>query len=353
MSAFLFSSGILAGTQAGIGQTVALDKEPACQTLEAASVGGPRPSNPDVLVLRYLGRANYEVDYRGKVLLLDAYYDNSRPPFGEPFGIKASDVTKADAILVGHTHGDHFVDAPSIAKRTGATVYLAPPGLKYVESQGLPAPQIKIVRGGETLKGNGFTIQTALGIHMPVSASDLADYRDFALKADPPTEDQKAQLASFRKSQPVASVQDFNNPDSDTIYHGTIVYVITFDSGFRLVYSDTAGVLSGGEQVLANSIHSGGGKIDLAILGYLDAGFNVPLAIQRTASRVNAWQPSILLPSHHHDGEKDELPDMPTAPLFNTLRDQAPKTRSIELLYRSAVCVNTKTKEFYVGNYAR
>jgi hypothetical protein len=64
------------------------------------------------------------------------------------------------------------------------------------------------------------------------------------------------------------------------------------------------------------------------------------------------WQPAILLPSHHHDGEKDELPDMPTAPLFEALRDQLPKTRSVSLLYRAAVCVNTKTNELFVGNYA-
>src|SRR5258708_1333721 len=101
-------------------QSEKLSREPACQTIQPASTGGPLPESPNVLVLRYLGRANYEVDYRGKVFLLDAYYDNSRPPFGEPFGIKESDITKADVILVGHTHGDHFLDAPAIAKRTGA-----------------------------------------------------------------------------------------------------------------------------------------------------------------------------------------------------------------------------------------
>jgi hypothetical protein len=337
----------------GKGQSANPALEPACRTLQPASAGGPLPKSTDILVLRYLGRANYEVDYRGKVLLLDAYYDNSRPPFGEPFGLKESDIIRADAIFVGHTHGDHFLDAPAIAKRTGAPVYLAPPGLKYVQSQGLPEKQIKIVRGGETFKQTGYAVQTALGIHMPVASGDLADYRAFTAKADPLTEDQQNQLAAWRKTQPVASVQDFNDPDNDTIYHGTIVYAITFDSGFRLVFSDTAGVLSGGEKVLADSIHATGGKVDLAILGYLDSGFSVPLAIQRTVTRARVWQPGILLPSHHHDGEKDELPDMPTAPLFEALRDQLPKTRSVGLLFRAAVCVNTKTDEFFVGNYAR
>jgi hypothetical protein len=337
----------------GVAQSGKLSQEPACQTLQPASTGGPLPKSPDVLVLRYLGRANYEVDYRNKVLLLDAYYDNSRPPFGEPFGIKESDVTRANAIFVGHTHGDHFLDAPAIAKRTGAPAFLAPPGLKYLQSQGLPESQIKMVRGGETLKQNGYTIQTALGIHMPVAPADLAAYREFTAKSDPLTEEQSKQIAVWRKGEAVASVQDFNDPDSDTIYHGSIVYVITFDGGFRLLFSDTAGVLSGGEKVLADSIHAAGGKVDLGILGYLDSGFSVPLAIKRTVARAKVWQPDILLPSHHHDGERDELPDMPTAPLFEALRDQVPATRSVSLLYRAAVCVNTKTDEFFVGNYAR
>jgi Beta-lactamase superfamily domain len=337
----------------GLAQSGKLSQEPACQTLQPASTGGPLPKNPNVLVLRYLGRANYEVDYRGKVLLLDAYYDNSRPPFGEPFGIKESDITRADAIFVGHTHGDHFLDAPAIAKRTGAPVFLAPPGLGYLKSQGLPEKQIVAVRGGETLKQPGYTVQTALGIHMPVAPADLAAYREFTAKTDPLTDEQSKQLLAWRKAAPVASVQDFNDPDSDTIYHGSIVYVITFEGGYRLLYSDTAGVLSGGEKVLADSIHATGGKIDLGILGYLDSGFSVPLAIKRTVTRAKVWQPGILLPSHHHDGEKDELPDMPTAPLFEALRDQLPGTRSVSLLYRAAVCVDTKTNEFFVGNYAR
>jgi L-ascorbate metabolism protein UlaG (beta-lactamase superfamily) len=342
----------LLGTTA-FAQSEKLSQEPACQTLQPASTGGPLPKSPNVLVLRYLGRANYEVDYRGKVLLLDAYYDNSRPPFGEPFGTKESDITKADAILVGHTHGDHFVDAPAIAKRTGAPVLLAPPGVKYLQSQGVAEKQIVIVRGGENLKQPGYTVQTALGIHMPVAPDDLAAYREFTAKTDPLTEEQSQQLAAWRKSAPVASVQDFSDPENDTIYHGSIVYVITFDGGYRLLYSDTAGVLSGGEKVLADSIHAAGGKIDLGILGYLDSGFSVPLAIKRTVTRARVWQPAVLLPSHHHDGEKDELPDMPTAPLFEALRDQLPKTRSVSLLYRAAVCVNTRTNELFVGNYAR
>ena len=332
-----------------------LEQEAACQTLQPASAGGPVPKNPDVLLLRSLGRANFEVAYRNKILLLDTYYDNSRLPYGERFGVRESDITRADAIIVGHTHFDHFGDAPAIAKRTGAPIFVGPLPVKYLESQGVPEKQIHIIRGGETIKLDGYTMQAALGIHMPIAPADDAGFRELISTVNPLTEEEKNQLAEWRKGQSdgtrMASAEDPNDPDNDTVHHGTFVYVLTFDDGFRLLYSDTAGVLSGGERVLADSIHSGGGKIDLAILGYLQLGFSLPKAIRVTGTRVKVWDPRIFLPSHFHDGEKAELPDMPTAPLFEALRDLSPNTRSIEPLYRSPICVNTKTDEFFVGYY--
>jgi L-ascorbate metabolism protein UlaG (beta-lactamase superfamily) len=350
------AAGLVWALDAIHGQTaVRLEQEPACQTLQPASAGGLVPKNPDVLLLRYLGRANYEVAYRGKVLLLDTYYDNSRLPFGERFGIKESDITRADAIIVGHTHFDHFGDAPPIAKRTGAPIFVAPLALKYLESQGVPGKQIHIVRGRETFKLDGYTLQIALGIHMPIAPSDDAGFHELITNVEPLTEEEKTQLAEWRKGQSdgtrMASAEDPNDPDNDTIHHGTIVYVLTFDGGFRLVYSDTGGVLSGGERVLADSIHAGGGKIDLAILGYLQLGFSLPKAIKVTGARVKVWDPRIFLPSHFHDGEKAELPEMPTAPLFEALRELAPNTRGIEPLYRSPICVNTNNGDSFVGYY--
>ncbi len=333
----------------------ALRDEPACQTLRPASAGGPVPMNPNVLLLRYLGRANYEVAYRGRILLLDTYYDNLRLPYGERFGIKESDITRADSILVGHTHFDHFGDAPSIAKRTGASIVAGPIAARYIASQGVPERQIHLVRGGETIKFDGYIVQTALGIHMPIDASDDAGFRELITTVNPLSDEEKAQLAEWRKGQSdgtrLAAAEDPQDPENDTVHHGTFVYVLTFDGGFRLLYSDTAGVLSGGERVLADSIHAQAGKIDLAILGYLQLGFSLPKAIKVTEARVKIWNPTIFLPSHFHDGEKAELPDMPTGPLFESLRESVPATHSIEPIYRSPVCVNTKTDEYFVGYY--
>jgi L-ascorbate metabolism protein UlaG (beta-lactamase superfamily) len=338
-------------------QSIDFQKEAACQTLHPASTGGPLPFNSNLLVVRSLGRANYEVAYRGKVILLDAWYDDQRLSYAEPFGIKASDVTRADAILVGHTHFDHFGSAPAIAKRTGATVVLAPRAHQKLLDLGVPESQVKIVRGGETIQRDGYTIQTALAIHMPADPTEGSAWKDLMTKTTPLSDAEKAEYTQWRKGDAdglkMYLEEDPLDPERDTTYHGTIVYVVTFDDGFRFLFSDTAGVVSGGERVLADSIHAAGGKIDLAILGYLQMGFNLRKAIEVTGKRTQVWSPAIFIPSHFHDGEKSDLPEMPTAPLFEAFRELAPQTRGIEPLYRSPICVNTKTDEFFVGNDVR
>jgi len=353
---FIASLLLVSALGAANARSAQFDQEAACQTLQPASAGGPLPKNPDIMVLRYFSYGNYEVAYRGRVLLLDAFYDTSRSPLAAPVGLKESDVTRADAILVGHTHLDHFADAPAIAKRTGAPVFLAPPGVGYVKSHGLPESQIHIVRGGETISQPGFQIQTALGIHMVTPQDASKAYNEFVRKSSLLTPEQQKQFTDWLTpiSQAATANEDPLDPDNDTIYHGTIVYVVTFDGGFRLVFSDSAGVLSGGERVLADSIHAAGGKIDLAILGYLDGGFSVPRAIHNILTRVNVWKPGILLPSHFHDGDllyPIPMPEMPAAPLLEALRDQAPNTLGISPLFRSPVCIDTKTGEFRAGNY--
>jgi len=339
------------------GQTANLEKEAACQTLRPASTGGPLPANPNVLVVRSLGRANYEVAYRGKVILLDAWYDELRLPYAQQFGIKAADVSRADVILVGHTHFDHFGSAPPILKRTNADILLGPPGHQKLLDEGVPEAQIKIVRGGETIKRDGYTIQTALAIHMPIDQAGGLAWRTLMDKTTPLTEQEKAQFVEWRKGDAdglkMYLAEDPLDPDKDTWYHGTIVYVVTFDDGFRFLFSDTAGVLSGGERVLADSIHADGGKIDLAILGYLQTGFNLQKAIETTGRRTQVWDPAIFIPSHFNDGEKSDLPEMPTAPLFEAFRELAPHTKGIQPLYRSPICIDTKTGSFFVGNDVR
>jgi len=99
----------------------ALAAEPACQTLVPALIGGPVPTPAsDTAVLRWLGTANYEVAYKGKVYLFDTYYD--RPGRTRPIGFKVDQVKRADVIFIGHAHSDHISDIAAVARQTGAMV---------------------------------------------------------------------------------------------------------------------------------------------------------------------------------------------------------------------------------------
>lgn len=85
---------------------------------------------PPGLELTWLGVAGFALSYEGTTVLIDPYV--TRLTFGDLVRrrVVAPDparidqwVPKADAILLGHTHFDHALDAPAIARRDGATVY--------------------------------------------------------------------------------------------------------------------------------------------------------------------------------------------------------------------------------------
>jgi L-ascorbate metabolism protein UlaG (beta-lactamase superfamily) len=87
-------------------------------------------SLPIGLTATWLGTAGFRFDYQGHTLLIDPYV--TRIPIGRFLRRKVTrpDATaiarwteRADAILVGHTHFDHALDAPAIAKHSGCKVY--------------------------------------------------------------------------------------------------------------------------------------------------------------------------------------------------------------------------------------
>ena len=67
--------------------------------------------------LEWLGTATFRLTVGELVLFLDTYMD--RVPSAPPVGLGAAEVTKADFILMGHSHFDHLGGADVIAKNTG------------------------------------------------------------------------------------------------------------------------------------------------------------------------------------------------------------------------------------------
>jgi L-ascorbate metabolism protein UlaG (beta-lactamase superfamily) len=88
---------------------------------------------PAGLELEWLGVSGYRLTHEGQTLFVDPYF--SRVPFGDlilrrqalpdPAALERFLIApgKAVGVLVGHTHFDHAVDAPAIARRFGCRAY--------------------------------------------------------------------------------------------------------------------------------------------------------------------------------------------------------------------------------------
>lgn len=82
------------------------------------------------LEIEWIGTAGFRLAAEGTTLLVDPYV--SRPTaravaFDRPLRASADlidrHLPRADAVLVGHTHFDHALDVPEIARRDGCPVY--------------------------------------------------------------------------------------------------------------------------------------------------------------------------------------------------------------------------------------
>src|SRR5688500_19750556 len=99
----LFAAAVaaVAGQAPGSARAYAFETtDPGCQAATLVSTGGRAPSNPRTLAIRWAGYANFELAYNGQVVLLDAAFD--RGSSFPPLGFKVPDVTRVDAILIGH-----------------------------------------------------------------------------------------------------------------------------------------------------------------------------------------------------------------------------------------------------------
>ena len=341
-AAFAVAALLLASSAFAQSKYLPLDQEPACQTLMPAAAGGPLPRNPDVLVLRFLGVSNYELAYRDTVLLLDAAID--KLAWWASNNITPDEMTKhVNGILIGHAHGEHLWDAPSIAQKTDALVVADPISMKWIRSTGRVADRkMAVVKGfgGEAFKFNGFTVEAVLGHHNIVPDEYMRKDRAAAeavgaLKGGL-TPEQQAHDRKLNGLVPLTAEER-----DKLITEGTIAYFFTFDNGFKAFYTDSAGPTTEAEkQIVASK-----GSIDLGFIPY----YGGELAIPITMEYVRLFKPTVMLPTHH-DGHRNRMLDMPMGPLNLAIRDEFPKSKAIAPLLRTPVCINTTTKELYVGN---
>lgn len=94
------------------------------------SAGRLRPLLPAGLEIEWLGTSGFRLSLEGTTVLIDPYLTRlplrtflSRRAALSDEAVVAARAPRADAVLVGHAHFDHALDAPLIARRTGARVY--------------------------------------------------------------------------------------------------------------------------------------------------------------------------------------------------------------------------------------
>ena len=285
---------------------------PACRARTPAAIGGPMPPE-GILAIRWLGTTNFELAYGGEVILLDAYYD--RGPRNRPIGFGPKDVKRASAIFVGHAHFDHMSDAASVGAQTGAQVIGAPTVTETAVALGLPAKQATTVRGGEVLKYKGFTVEAILARHSTLAPEVLDAFRKaIAAAAGAPTGEEAAAEAAIMKR---------GTFDPKVITEGTIAYLFTFDSGFRLIFRNSAGPITDAEREALKRI---GGKTDVAIVGYIGQ-YVAARQIAATLPIIQLYNPRLYLPAHH-DEIAGTFVDIGLEPLFMAIEERLPRRAS-------------------------
>ena len=74
------------------------------------------------------------------------------------YGLKANKVTKLAAIFPMHSHYDHAMDSPEVAKRTGAMLFGSESTANIARGWGLPEAQIKVVQNRQAFSIGKFII---------------------------------------------------------------------------------------------------------------------------------------------------------------------------------------------------
>ncbi len=302
--------------------------DPGCSAPVLVSTGGPFPRSPSTLAIRWAGFTNYELAYNGQVILLDAYFD--RGSTFPPLGFRAADIKRADAILLGHGHVDHMSDAASVGTRTGALVVGAPVTTEKLLTQPIPRAQVRTVtgRGGEEIRLKGVTVQPILGRHgEPPEDVTKAFAEALRSTTTAPTPEQTAELARIRERG--------IRGDARVVTEGTIAFLFTFDSGFRLMFRNSGGAVTEYERAAMQRA----GRVDVALVA-VSASYVQELTVKQALEHARTYRPEVYIPGHH-DGSNNNL-WRPTEPLFQALKDDDPAIITVSRSYREPVCFDTE-----------
>jgi L-ascorbate metabolism protein UlaG (beta-lactamase superfamily) len=182
------------------------------------------------------------------------------------------------------------------------------------------------LKSGEIVKFKGFTVEAILAQHSTLDPELLKAFGDAIEKATTPTPQQKAAEDQVRAK---------GTRDPRLVKEGTLAYLFTFDSGFKLIVRNSAGPITDAERATLQRM---GGNTDVAIIPYMGQ-FMAQRQLEASLPIAKLYNARLYLPAHH-----DELlplfPDIGIEPLLMAIRDSVPGATTYSPLYREPVCLN-------------
>src|SRR5262245_327902 len=159
------------------------------------------PRARSAITLRHLGAAGWEINAGERVILLEPYLSrlritgqfgtyttpslpgDTRRVFGPDDDLVGDEaavdahITRADFILHSHSHFNHTIDMPYIARKTGATVIGTESTINLARAGGVPEPQLLPVHGGEDWAFGDFSVRVIPSLHSALNGKHFFDSR--------------------------------------------------------------------------------------------------------------------------------------------------------------------------------
>jgi L-ascorbate metabolism protein UlaG (beta-lactamase superfamily) len=233
---------------------------------------------PPGLELQWLGTAGFRLRYGGFDLLIDPYV--SRPTlrkvvsraFLQPSPEALEHIVGADAVLVGHTHFDHALDVPPIARRFGCSVYGSDSLQRLMALHGL-AEQTVVVEDHHVYEVGPFAVTFVPSVHSKL-----------LLGLRVPTEGE-------------LTCDCFDGLNAGAYRCGRVFGIHISVAGFSLYHQGSADLLE------AEVRHT---DVDVFLCGIAGRGFT-----DRYVERVlRALSPAVVLAQHHDDFFRDLSSEM-------------------------------------------
>lgn len=281
------------------------------------------------ITLDWLGCATFRMQIGDLTIFLDAYMD--RVSTAPPVGLTTKEVTKADYVIVGHSHFDHLSGAEVIAANTGAKIIGSNETARVMGNCGIPDSQIWRSQGGERWRlADGVTVRVFPSLHSCTWCSPGLDATEIKTGHYGLTQDQRMEVAkemglgssiARQGAEPSPVAKEMaehtaaNRHNSSGTDGGALAYLFETPVG-SIFYQDTSGCWTG---VLRDL------RPDVALIAAAGRGNLDGEPIQGSLAQFVSRELDLLRPKtvifNHHDNWMPPLTRAPGTDLSGVIEE--------------------------------